>query len=288
VPQILIASQIVLVALLGSTALAAPALPDSLAAAQLYRWSRRHAEYLPLVLRFPTPRGFERLAAVRGSYAYWLRHLPLLPEKTPVRSFRGDVVLPAGHPALAAVVDLDVSKRDRQQCADTIMRLRGEYLFAAGKANQARFPWAGGKRFGFDDWRRGLRPAQQGRRWTFEPTARPGEGYAAFRSYLEFMFSWTGTIHLVGEAPVKAAAIQAGDFFIQGGSPGHAVIILDLARGPAGQLRALIGQGFMPAQDLHVLRGADGNPWFTLDPSTSVVTPLWRPFRWTDLRRTRN
>jgi hypothetical protein len=270
------------------TAGAAPEPPDSVAAARRYRWTRRHPRYLPLVQRFPSPPGFERLPAARGSYADWLRHLPLLPERTPVRSFRGAVILPAGHAALAAVVDLDVGKRDRQQCADTIMRLRGEYLFASGQANQTRFPWAGGKRFGFDDWRRGLRPVHQGRRWTFEPRARPGEGYASFRAYLEFMFSWTGTIHLVGEAPVRAATIQAGDFFIQGGSPGHAVIVLDLARGPDGKLRALIGQGFMPAQDLHLLRGADGSPWFGLDPSRSVATPLWRPFRWSDLRRARN
>ena len=35
--------------------------------------------------------------------------------------------------ATGAVIDLDLVKGDLQQCADTILRLRAEYLWAAGR-----------------------------------------------------------------------------------------------------------------------------------------------------------
>ncbi len=275
---------------LASTAGAAPApsAPMPAEAARLYRWPRRAAGYAPLSARLPPPAGFALDAAAPGSYAAWLRHLPLLPTGTPVRSFAGRTIVAAGNASLAAVVDLDLSPHDRQQCADTIMRLRGEYLFSVGKAAETRFLWAGGKRFGFAEWRRGLRPEKQGRGWSFEAKAPASDGYKAFRSYLEFMFSWTGTLHQAGEPAVRFADLRAGDFLIKGGSPGHAVIILDLARDAGGRVRALIGQGFMPAQDLHVLRGSDGSAWFELRADRPIAIPLWwGSFSWAQLRRFR-
>jgi hypothetical protein len=103
------------------------------------------------------------------------------------------------------------------------------------------------------------------------------------------MFAWTGTVHQVGEQRVPRKRLAIGDFFVQAGSPGHAVIVLDLARDKRGRLVGIVGQGFMPAQDLHVLRSASGTVWFPLDGSvTEIRTPLWRPFSWRDLRRFRH
>lgn len=265
-----------------------PDAPTTSEAAKMYPWQRRHQGYDSLACRLLPPRGCARLETKKGSYARWLRHLPLLPAGTGVHSYKGALILPASSPALAAVVDLDTGNRDRQQCADTIMRLRGEYLHHRGRPDGTRFLWAGGRRFGYREWSRGLRPVKEGRRWEFRPKARPARGYHSFRRYLGFMFSWTGTLHQMGEPRVKPEQIQAGDFLIQGGSPGHAVVLLDLCRDGAGKLRGLIGQGFMPAQDLHVLRRGSGTPWFELDPEQPTLsTPLWRPFRWSDLRRFR-
>ncbi len=270
---------------LGATGLRTPTTQQ---AARRYRWRRRREGYESLAARVAPPTGFTRVAANDKSYAAWLRHLPLLSPGSPVRSYRGRQILSPGHPALLAVVDLDVGKRDRQQCMDTIMRLRGEYLFARGRADRAAFGWAGGRRFGYKHWRRGLRPIKRGRRWRFEKTRRLWSGYRSFRRYLDYMFSWTGTIHQGGERKVKPSAARAGDFFIQAGSPGHAVIVLDIAVNANSQRVALIGQGFMPAQDLHVLRGPRAG-WFPLDPPKAVVTPLWlRPFAWSELRRFRS
>jgi hypothetical protein len=262
------------------------AASSTAAAAQRYPWPRRRAAYEPLAQRIAPPPGFARVPAAPGSYAHWLRHLPLLPAEAPVRSFRGELILPAGHRALAAVVDLDLSPRDLQQCADSAMRLRGEYLRASGRARATSFLWSGRRRFSFDEWARGVRPVRDGRRWRFALRAPPAGGAGAFRSYLELIFSWTGTWQLAGERSVPASAIAAGDFFVQAGSPGHAVVVIDLARDRAGWLRALIGQGYMPAQDLHLLRSADGSAWFALDPPQPLRTPIWpRAFGWNELRR---
>jgi hypothetical protein len=74
-----------------------------------------------------------------------------------------------------------------------------------------------------------------------------------------------------------------GDFFVVGGHPGHAVLVLDVAEDDRGHSWALIGQGFMPAQDFQVL-AHDGDPWFSLDGDT-VQTPFWPAFSWSALRR---
>jgi hypothetical protein len=263
--------------------------PTATRAAASYSWPRQEKSYTSLAQRLPPPSGFSRLPVPAGSYGFWLRHLPVLPQGSPVRSFRGAIILPGNHPALAAVIDLDLSPYDRQQCADTIIRLRGEYLFSLGAHDRARFLWAGGLRFGYGQWRQGLRPSQQGKKWVLSPKARPSEGKKSFRTFLEYIFSWTGTIQLMGEPHPKSAEVQIGDFFIQGGSPGHAVIILDLARSPDGVIKALVGQGYMPAQNLHVLRSASGDPWFSLDLAHQPLqTPFWGPFDQANLRRFAN
>lgn len=264
--------------------------PTTDEAARAYPWERSHAGYLPLSGRVDPPAGFERVPAQPGTFGHWLRHLPTRPAGTPVRAYNGRLILEAEHANLAAVVDLDLSDRDRQQCADTIMRLRGEYLASRGKADSIAFRWAGGRRFSYAQWRKGIRPVKPkagSRAWTFEHKAAPGRGYRNVRRYLEFMFSWTGTLHLAGERRVKPAQVRIGDFFIQGGSPGHAVMVLDLAKHPDGRTVALVGQGFMPAQDMHVMQDAGGDPWFSLEPGKPVKTPFWKAFRPSDLRRMR-
>jgi|AMFO01.1.fsa_nt_gi hypothetical protein len=102
----------------------------------------------------------------------------------------------------------------------------------------------------------------------------------------------TGTMHHVLEPRVRFAHLRAGDFFIQPppspGSLGHAVVILDLARDPRGRLRALLGEGYTPAQDFHVLWAPGGGAWYRLAPHRGVQTPLWPvPFTFTQLRRFR-
>jgi len=72
--------------------------------------------------------------------------------------------------------------------------------------------------------------------------------------------------------------LEIGDVLIKGGSPGHAMIVADMAKNERGKIIYLLVQGFMPAQDIHVVNNpADPglSPWFDLDKKT-ILTPGWK------------
>ena len=72
------------------------------------------------------------------------------------------------------------------------------------------------------------------------------------------------------------------------GALGHAVVVLDLASDKKGTKAALIGEGYTPAQDFHVLKTPKGKTWYILDPAAAVSTPQWPvAFKWKDLARFR-
>jgi len=250
-----------------------------------YPWPRSNAAYDPLAARLPTPRGFRRVPLERGSWGDWLRHLPLLPRGSPVTSHRDDLVMPGDFPALAAVADLDVRKN--QECADTILRLRAEYLRQAGRDREIVFKAANGEAISWGRWKGGMRPHSDGRRLWSTRDARPDASRASFDRFLDAVFTWCGTYSLAQEG--TAASItdaRVGDFFVHPGNPGHAVLIVDLARNDSGRTRALLLEGYMPAQSAHILARARGLPWFDLDPERPLYTPVWGGrFRATELRR---
>src|SRR5262245_29113468 len=117
--------------------LAALVLCTTDAHASDYHWSRPAPTPDTLASRIAPPPGFERVAVERGSFAAWLRGLPLKAPGAPV-------LLHTGAPkprqdVHAAVVDIDVGTRDLQQCADAVMRLRAEWLFAGDRAREIAF-----------------------------------------------------------------------------------------------------------------------------------------------------
>src|SRR6185503_17017676 len=115
-----------------------------------YAWRDRSAGSDTLASRIAPPPGFERPAAPE-SFAAWLRGLPLKPAGA-------SVLLHTGAPkprqdVHVAVIDIDVGPRDLQQCADAIMRLRGEWLFASGRPGDIAFNDTGaGKPIAFARW----------------------------------------------------------------------------------------------------------------------------------------
>jgi Domain of unknown function (4846) len=231
-----------------------------------------------LAARFPAPAGLVRVPAAPGSFGAWLRGLPLKPAGAPVLLFNG---LPKWRQDVhLAVVDIDVGTRDLQQCADAIMRLRAEWLYAMSRPGDIAFNDTGSaKPIAFSRWAAGERPRPAGRSLSWSRSAAPDASYASFRRYMDAVFTWAGTYSLERELPnVPVADIAQGDLFIKGGFPGHAVLVADVAKSTAGETRFLLLQSFMPAQEIHVLKhpqSPDGSAWYPLDFGDKLVTPEW-------------
>ena len=74
---------------------------------------------------FAPPPGFERVDG--GAFGDWLGERVLAPADVPVRTYRGAVVDHA-----ARVIELPLVPGDLQQCADSVIRLRAEWLRETG------------------------------------------------------------------------------------------------------------------------------------------------------------
>lgn len=253
-----------------------------------FAWLAPEAAPEALAARFAVPAGYRRVPAAPGSFAAWLRGLPLRPAGARVHLYDGREK--ARQDLHAAVIDIDVGRRDLQQCADAVIRLRAEYLYAAGRAGTIHFDFTSGDRADFARWARGWRPLVTGNRVAWRRSGARGAGHGALMRYLATVFAYAGTHSLARElVPVADRdEIAIGDVFVQGGFPGHAAIVVDLAEAPGrGAKLFLLAQGFMPAQELYVLRNPRApalDPWYALTPEPVLETPEWR-FRWRQLSR---
>jgi len=250
-----------------------------------YPWPEAE-QGLPLSGRIAPPSGYERQPASPGSFAEWLRGLP-------VRDGRPDVLLfdgrkKANQQAQWAVLAIDIGAKDLQQCADAVMRLRAEYLYSQGRDDQIAFRFTNGDLVPWSRWRDGERVKVQGNRVTWTRSAVPDPSYESFRRWLDLVFTYAGTASLERElTPVTEPALaEAGDVFIQGGFPGHAVLVADVTVNVTGQRALLLLQSYMPAQDIHILRnpGDPDSPWYPARSDGALETPEWK-FNYKDLRR---
>jgi hypothetical protein len=237
---------------------------------------------------FAVPDGFRRVAVVDGSFGDWLRHLPLKPADSGVTLHDGRPV--ADHGTVAAVIDIDVGRSDLQQCADAVMRLRAEYLFSRRLTGLIGFELYSGERYRFAAYAEGQTPVPAGERIAWLSGPPRDTSHAELRRWLDIVYGFASTRSLAHELrPVDSPADAAiGDVFIHPGSPGHAVIIVDLAVDPAtGRKLALLAQSSTPARDVHVLRNTlkpGLGAWFELVDGRPFVTP-GRTFAPNELKR---
>lgn len=255
-------------------------------AAPAYTWRGENTASETIATRIAPPQGFTRVPAAPDSFAAWLRGLPLKPADAPVRLHDGR--LKPNQSIHAAVVAIDTGRRDLQQCADAVMRLRAEYLYARRELTRLAFNFTSGDRTAFTKWARGLRPAVSGNRVRWVRRSATGTGRKSFRAWLDSVFTYAGTYSLQREMRpvVDLADLRIGDVFIQGGFPGHAVLVVDLAENPqTGERRFLLTQSYMPAQDIHVLKSPNGGIWYSIPAKgTALETPEWT-FKAGDLHR---
>ena len=227
--------------------------------------------------RIAVPDGYERIKAGAGSFGEYLRNLPLKPDGSAVRHYNGNIKPADVH---VAVIDMDIGNRDLQQCADAVIRLRAEYLFGKGFYDRIHFNFTNGFRADYSTWRQGSRIRIDGNKAYWVKQAESSTGYDSFRKYLDMVFSYAGTLSLSQELEkVPPEDIRIGDVFIKGATPGHCVIVLDMAENrDSGEKCFLLAQSYMPAQDIHILKNPannDQNPWYQADFGDTLVTPEW-------------
>lgn len=237
--------------------------------------------------RILTPDGYQRTFEEMNTFETYLRQLPLKPHNTIPKMFNGRTVRRVR--PYQAVVDLEIGDENLHQCADAIIRLKAEYLYQQQQYDKIHFNFTNGFRVDYSEWMKGKRIAVRGNSSYWVQSAQPSNTYEDLWQYLETVFMWAGTASLEQELiPVSIEHIKIGDILIQGGTPGHAMIIVDAAVNQVtGEKIFLLAQSNMPAQDIQVMKNIydrEISPWFRITEDSYVRSGRW-VFNSSDLRR---
>jgi Domain of unknown function (4846) len=204
------------------------------------------------VTNIPLPDGYKRTEVATKSFGSYLRQIELKKDKT-VYLFDGRKKM--NQTAQYAVLNISVGLKDLQQCADAVMRLRAEYLRSLNLP--ICFTDNANKKYCWSQYQ-----------------------HKGWQSYLETVYGMCGTLSLEKQLKkIKWADFKAGDVIIKGGSPGHAVIIIDVAtHQKTGEQIFLLAQSYMPAQDVHILLNKSNSiisPWYRISLDKNFKTPEW-------------
>jgi len=223
------------------------------------------------IINIPLPEGFTRVAAPAGSFAEWLENISLRKNNT-VYLYNGQPI--ENQELHYAVLDISTGVKDLQQCADAIMRLKAEYYFSRHEYDKIVFI-DGQQKFSFGNWIKNADITQQ-------------KAHDTLLKFMEQVFINCGTYTVDAMTkPVALADLQAGDIFVKAGAPGHAMIVVDVAQNTVGEKIYLLAQGYMPAQDMHIVinpLNLNLSPWYVVNSDKKIVTPGWI-FTRTQLKR---
>ena len=200
---------------------------------------------------FVPPSGSQRI--VGDAFGTSLGELTVAPADQSVCTFDGAVV---SH--RARVVEVPMVGGDLQQCADMAIRLRAEWLKEQQK--EVLFHATSGDPLPWKQYAAGQRPYEKNGRiaWKTSSMAADWEGY------LRAVFIWAGTRSLVAYDTEPTTEVVPGNIVVVPGSPGHAIVLVDVAR-RGDEVLVLVGEGYMPAQDFHIELGPIDGWWLWND-----------------------
>jgi len=226
----------------------------------------------PDIKSIPLPHGYKRIKVDSGSFGFWLRNVKLKTENNKLHLYDGS--LKYSQNLHYAILKFDVGKRDLQQCADAVMRLRAEYLYAQKDYKNIHFNFL-----------------SDGKPRYYTAYTGNDRSYKKFRTYMNYIFSYANTASLKKElTPVDNPEknIKPGDVFIQSGRPyGHAVTVVDVAKNNKGDIIFMLAQSYMPAQEIHIVKNLNNpkiSPWYNFTDTDHLIIPEWE-FYYSDLRR---
>lgn len=234
-----------------------------------------NGEGMTIESRVLTPEGFTRGEAKEGSFTAFLRGYAVKEAEAPVLLY--DKREKGNQSAHVAVLKLPLEQEDLQQCADSVMRVYAEYFYHEKKYDQIAFHFTNGFLAEYTKWQQGYRIAVNGNQVTWVKQKGYDDSYETFQSYLRMVFSYAGTLSMEQEAKaIPLKELRVGDVFLHGGSPGHVVMVLDICENERGEKAFLLGQGYMPAQEFHILKNPmhEEDPWYY---ETELSYPLTTP-----------
>ena len=125
-----------------------------------YTWLSDYSIVTAIDAVVSPPPGYFRTNYPENSFGSWLRGLPIDTLDTEVTLFNGSRKL--NQSAQAYILEVPVGKRDLQQCADAVMRLKAEYLFHQKELESIHFNFTSGDKASFTSWSQGYRPSFSG------------------------------------------------------------------------------------------------------------------------------
>jgi poly-gamma-glutamate capsule biosynthesis protein CapA/YwtB (metallophosphatase superfamily) len=236
-----------------------------------------HPEGSSLDTRILVPDGYTRVDSDTNEITGFIRTLPLKDDGSPVLKYDG---LPIGiQDNHVAVFDINIGTRDLQQCADSAMRIYAEYYWSVGEYDKIAFHLTNGFYMNYSKWREGYRIKVDGNNVSWIKSASYDDSYETFIKYMEMVFAYAGTLSLAAESRlISLDDLLPGDILLEGGSPGHCVMVVDMAYNESGSRCFLLAQGYMPAQDFHVLTNPlhPEDPWYYEEEMAyPIKTPSW-------------
>lgn len=226
--------------------------------------------------RYNTPEGYHRVEIKEDSFENFLRTQKLKTYGEKVYYYNGKIKDSEG--IYDSVFDVDIGNKDLHQCADAIMLLRAEYFYSKKEYDKINFNFTSGFTAKYSKWKEGYRINPNGKGEYYKKSS-PSNTYKDFRNFMNIVFSYAGTLSLEKEMKKqKIENMKIGDVFINGGSPGHAVIIVDMAENKNGEKIFILAQSYMPAQQTQILinpKNKEMGVWYKLNENEMLITPEW-------------
>ena len=226
--------------------------------------------------RYSVPNGYKRVSVEKGSFAEFLRNQKLKPYGEKALYYNGKEKASRG--IYDSVFDVEIGNQDLHQCADAIMLLRAEYFYSKKEYNKINFHFTSGFEAKYSKWMEGYRINVQGK-GSYVKKANPSNTYKDFKSYMNMVFAYCGTLSLEKEMKLQSLdKMKIGDAFIKGGSPGHVVLIVDMAENDKGEKIFMLAQSYMPAQQTQILINPSDRElgvWYSLKGKDVLITPEW-------------
>lgn len=217
-------------------------------------------EGMTVETRIMTPMGYERKE--KEGFASYLRNYKLKADEEPLLLYnRSKKINQNNH---IAIMTLPLENENLQQCADSIIRIYSEYYYSLKQYEKISFHFVNGFEAQYTKWVEGYRIRFVDDKAMWYKQCHYDDSYETFQKYLRIVFSYASTLSLFEESYViDEKELDIGDIFIKAGNPGHVVMIVDICENKEGKKAFLLAQGFMPAQEFHIIKNPlHDDPWY--------------------------